>query len=836
MEINHLIYRRDTLMLQDYETVTGDFLEDFRENETLQNIAEVIKGKFIHNRPDEALNYVYNILPALESTGKLEKMFRIEMIYLEHLSQSEQYTTTSKLFFEFLKTINTRIDKNRWLAQNYKNNFCNAIFKQALLLGKSLSEKSYRDTVSLYDYAVDFLLSADSLLAYRLIIEKGDLLIANAESESAFNVYNSIFFHMHLATLREALILDKYLITLLVQTLERICEINNNSATYQQFIKLLRDDDNNELKNVIHTIKTMTPIDYNLIKPFYFIFNILDYCSAAPEIISSKVFETINEYKDFITYLKNEISIFHAIIKQDEKKLADLLKANINTNLALKNMKCTPLQRALQTKNVTITSLLIKLGKVDIEESCYPPPIYLAIKSGVKDLVALLLKANANPNLTVPTENGVTDTPLFRSILSQHTAISKLLIKHGAKLLPAEKQYLKDSSHPCHQEYKKLLTFFPKRKQNRDLITFLAGDLKTPKTPLFCIHAIDGSIHPYKKFAKILSKVDKDRPIWGINSPGVIEKEIPPTIEEMARLYIRLIKKTQKNGPYMLAGWSFGGLLAFEIARLLHEEYQNLSLLCLFDCVAPTEIQSMTPQCYAKYLLNTFNVLNKYWENEDGAKNYKPTLETLSKLSKKEQIDAILPPITKIQKQSMKQLHAILKSNLLAAVSYNPPKMDNSSLFLTCFNAQESCNKFGPTLGWENSKVSYIPRTNKPGIYIGPNIVCQIFPETSHFSLLQNESNLELIAEFISVHPFIRAQELKTVITKLKTEITKHSSSIEVLSKEYNKYYPGDQLIHNLPSSPTTRNNMRFFKAAGLPTNTASKALLPETLSTNKQL
>ena len=59
----------------------------------------------------------------------------------------------------------------------------------------------------------------------------------------------------------------------------------------------------------------------------------------------------------------------------------------------------------------------------------------------------------------------------------------------------------------------------------------------------------------------------------------------PPhaTVEAMAAEYLREVKARQPDGPYYLCGYSFGGLVAFEMARRLWESGDEVALVGLFD-------------------------------------------------------------------------------------------------------------------------------------------------------------------------------------------------------------------------------------------------------------
>ncbi|MFM2313466.1 MAG: hypothetical protein RLZZ04_2742 [Cyanobacteriota bacterium] len=111
------------------------------------------------------------------------------------------------------------------------------------------------------------------------------------------------------------------------------------------------------------------------------------------------------------------------------------------------------------------------------------------------------------------------------------------------------------------------------------------------KVPFFCIHGAQGEVLFLKSLANHLSP---DQPFYAIRSPGQNGETAPLTcIKEMAKLYIEEIKTIQSQGPYLLGGYSFGGLVAFEMAQQLQKHGQEVSLLALLDCYAPGSLKSL---------------------------------------------------------------------------------------------------------------------------------------------------------------------------------------------------------------------------------------------------
>jgi amino acid adenylation domain-containing protein len=104
------------------------------------------------------------------------------------------------------------------------------------------------------------------------------------------------------------------------------------------------------------------------------------------------------------------------------------------------------------------------------------------------------------------------------------------------------------------------------------------------RPPLFCIHPVGGTAFCYMDMARHLGE---EQPLYGLQA--VEEAGAEPSIEETAALYIEAVREAQAEGPYMLAGWSFGGLVAFEMAQQLRRAGEEVSLLAVIDAVAPVE-------------------------------------------------------------------------------------------------------------------------------------------------------------------------------------------------------------------------------------------------------
>ncbi|MBT2454414.1 non-ribosomal peptide synthetase [Streptomyces sp. ISL-86] len=107
------------------------------------------------------------------------------------------------------------------------------------------------------------------------------------------------------------------------------------------------------------------------------------------------------------------------------------------------------------------------------------------------------------------------------------------------------------------------------------------------RTPLFCVHSGVGLSLSYLTLVPYLHP---DQPVYALQSPTVVAgAPLPETIEENAAEYVRLIKEVRPEGPYHLLGWSFGGLLAYEIAVQLRAAGDEVGVLTVLDSFPRTD-------------------------------------------------------------------------------------------------------------------------------------------------------------------------------------------------------------------------------------------------------
>ena len=89
-------------------------------------------------------------------------------------------------------------------------------------------------------------------------------------------------------------------------------------------------------------------------------------------------------------------------------------------------------------------------------------------------------------------------------------------------------------------------------------------------------------------YAELSQELGLEQPFYGLQSPPAnYFTESGVSIEQLATLYNQEIRSVQPVGPYLLSGWSMGGLVAWEMAQQLRKEGEIISLLALIDTAPP---------------------------------------------------------------------------------------------------------------------------------------------------------------------------------------------------------------------------------------------------------
>jgi thioesterase domain-containing protein len=199
----------------------------------------------------------------------------------------------------------------------------------------------------------------------------------------------------------------------------------------------------------------------------------------------------------------------------------------------------------------------------------------------------------------------------------------------------------------------------------RSLVLLRPGQ---PMAPLFLIHGLGGHIASLGVLARQMSS---GRPIYALQAQGLAAGERPQNrVEAMAASYIEEIRSVQPGPPYLLGGWSLGGLIAREAARQLCSAGEQVACVAMFDT----------------HLLDT----NRSRTDGDRrlviqaiAPQVGLALRELKKLPFDEQWDRLVRHshvVHGIEPEEIERLAVVCQAHLTAAAHYSPPPYGGRTL------------------------------------------------------------------------------------------------------------------------------------------------------------
>ncbi|MEH2112708.1 non-ribosomal peptide synthetase [Nostoc sp.] len=248
------------------------------------------------------------------------------------------------------------------------------------------------------------------------------------------------------------------------------------------------------------------------------------------------------------------------------------------------------------------------------------------------------------------------------------------------------------------------------------------------KTPFFCMHGAGGGINNYFILSR---RLGEDYPFYALEH--TLEQDIPENIsvEEMATRYLKEIRQVQPNGPYLLGGHCYGGVLAFEIAQQLQKQGQKVGLLVVIDTIlSETPIEARKDDD-AKFLLRMAESI-KTNNNID----FSIPFEELRDLPLNEQFHLVNKKANFIfsdtEIEDFLHYYKLFKAHVQAMRNYVPQVYPES---ITLFRAKEEIihdfdnpewSTDDPLLGWGKYSTQPIQAVEVPGdhfsIFIEPHI------------------------------------------------------------------------------------------------------------------
>ncbi|HEX3640869.1 MAG TPA: thioesterase domain-containing protein, partial [Ktedonobacteraceae bacterium] len=166
--------------------------------------------------------------------------------------------------------------------------------------------------------------------------------------------------------------------------------------------------------------------------------------------------------------------------------------------------------------------------------------------------------------------------------LGGHSLLAVRLMSHIAKHFGQNLDLATLFEHPTVAELAVVLRQQIPPEERSPLV---AIQPRGTRLPFFCLPPSGGTAFCYANLSRHLGP---DQPFYGLHTPDWRNIEDAwATVEEMALHYLASLQTVQPQGPYLLGGWSSGGVIAFEIAQQLQRQGEEVGLLAILDSWMP---------------------------------------------------------------------------------------------------------------------------------------------------------------------------------------------------------------------------------------------------------
>src|SRR6266852_9295730 len=205
------------------------------------------------------------------------------------------------------------------------------------------------------------------------------------------------------------------------------------------------------------------------------------------------------------------------------------------------------------------------------------------------------------------------------------------------------------------------------------------------RPPFFCVHPGGGIVYSYVALARCLGL---EQPFYALEAVGIAQDAQPYIrIEDMAAHYIGAMQTIQSAGPYLIGGWSFGGVVAFEMAQQLNARGHKVALLALFDAELDFEGELKMEADDAELLAEMFR------EFIPGLPQMLCSIESSERLQLALRLvkeSNLLPP--DFEFEEVRRLARVARANTEALIQYRPKTYAGR---VTIFRAEDTFEKLG---------------------------------------------------------------------------------------------------------------------------------------------
>lgn len=212
------------------------------------------------------------------------------------------------------------------------------------------------------------------------------------------------------------------------------------------------------------------------------------------------------------------------------------------------------------------------------------------------------------------------------------------------------------------------------------------------RRPLFFIHGAGGNVLNYKI---ISDRLGPDQPFYGLQAQGV-DGKLPfhTTIEAMAAQYVEAVRSVDPHGPYQLAGFSGGGVIAFEMAQQLTRAGAKIALLGMIDTLSPEAEKRRIPLLKRLWLLRHWS-LKFAMERSEQNKRDRAVAASITQAKAQENATVAGPDMQEVAD------FYLFRNYLQAQDRYQAQPYHGSLLLFRATQARTQYLAAGNCLGWE---------------------------------------------------------------------------------------------------------------------------------------
>ncbi|MEO3825212.1 amino acid adenylation domain-containing protein [Actinomadura sp. B10D3] len=201
------------------------------------------------------------------------------------------------------------------------------------------------------------------------------------------------------------------------------------------------------------------------------------------------------------------------------------------------------------------------------------------------------------------------------------------------------------------------------------------------RPPVFFVHPAGGLAWSYLQLQRHLGP---DQPAYGLQNRAFTRDEPAGSVEEMARDYVERIRTVQPAGPYHLAGWSLGGLVAYEMAVRLQAAGERVGLLAIIDAYHGQDLESERREILPE-LLESIGI-DATMVAEDGNPDMAQIMAVLA-----ERDDALAT----LGEDDLVNVYRSYESGLRQAERYRPGRFRGDVLFFTATRGRTAASPTG---------------------------------------------------------------------------------------------------------------------------------------------